>query len=1054
MDNLNTTYNIKNSRHISKFSVAVTFLLTLFILGSYPTNAQHFSSLQPNKKTSQYILKYWNTESGLTSESTNDLIQTNDGYIWIGTYTGLHRFDGANFTVYTSNNSNLPSPNVLRMDTDKNGRLWLGTLHGICTYQNGEFIVPESLKAVKNYSIETLLSTQNGGLWFSTKSNHLFYYTNNTLFEYTDTFNIRNTTVLSIAEAPNGTIYFGTDASDLILYNIDKTYQQIEISKEVNGINKITASKNAVYIATGKGVYNYTNTQLSKLPFLENTTVNSLIEDHSGTLWMGTMQGLYRYIPEGSSLDSITELNGLPNNIIRDLHFDDQGNLWGGTYRNGFFLLFDGSITSYDKNNGLSSDVITAITEIAPGKIILGDESGQLNLLENDIILPFETEINIPYARLKHLFTDSKNRLWVSTYGGLVLLDGENSRIYNIESGFPDNFIREVYEDSHGIIWVGSKNAGLIKLNGLDDWEVLNIEKDLTSNYIMSITENNKNQLVVGTISGINYIENMKVVKTITLEDGLPSNFSFATLPTDKYLWIASNDGLTAYSEEKTAVFNTMRGMPSNIVYDLMSDKQGNIWIPSEKGILMASIADLERLVDQPTEKIKLKEFNKSHGMKNNHCLGGVHSYTDSKSNLWIPTQGGIVFLKPEEVKSDSLKVKLILQEILADNQKVLTGTSSLVPANTHRLSINFTGIDYQNNDNLQFRYKLSPFDDNWITAGQERTATYTNLTHDDYQFELQVGINDQYTASTIQHIKIEAAWWQTVWAKFIFIIGVISLGTGIYFLSLRALTARNINLERMVRARTSELEIQKQELKVALEELSTAQEKIVQSEKMASLGVLSAGVAHEINNPLNFIHGGLIGLEEYFKVTNTHKSKDLLTLLNAISEGVSRTTNIVASLNEFSYQHDNSKAECDIHHITDNCLVILNHLIKDKIIINKEYTDSEVRVVGNSGKLHQVFLNILTNAIQAIKSDGEIKIKTWIHDNKFMIDIQDNGRGIPPENLTKVTEPFFTTKSPGKGTGMGLSIAYNFILEHKGDFRISSYCNEGTTVSISLPIG
>ena len=1041
----------------SCFSAKTTFVICLFTILSLvvliPSNAQYYSSLRPEKNPSQYILKYWNTENGLTSESTNNLIQTNDGYIWIGTYTGLHRFDGVNFTIYNANNSSLPSSNVLRLGFDKEDKLWLGTLHGICVYENGNFAVPDALKPVKNYSIEAMLNTNNGELWFSTKSNHLFHYINDVLIEYTDAFEIRNSTILTIAEAANGTIFFGTDASELFLFK-NNQIKHIEVPKDVNGINKVIANKNGIYIATGKGVYSYKNNELTKLPLLKNTTVNSLIEDHLGILWLGTMKGLYRYNPETVKVDSITELNGLPNNIIRDLHFDRQGNLWGGTYRNGFFMLSDGSITSYDKNDGLSTNIITAATGINNNHILLGNESGQLNILKGDKITPFETEVKIPFARLKHLFTDSKNRIWVSTYGGLVLLDGKNSRIYNIESGFPDNFIRQVYEDNYGHIWVGTKNAGLIRFNDADSWETLNIDKNLTSNYIMSIAENNKNQLIVGTISGINYIENMNVVKTVTLDDNLPSNFSFATLPTDNYLWIASNDGLTAYSEDTTVVFNTSRGMPSNIIYDLMLDPNGNLWMPSEKSILMASLKNIEDCINQPDKPLKLKQFNKSHGMKNNHCLGGVHSYTDYKSGIWIPTQGGIVNLKPNEIHSDSLKVELLIQNVIADNQVISSVNPTTIPSSTHRVSINFTGIDFKNNDNLQFRYRLIPFDQNWILATQERTAIYTNLTHGDYEFQLQVGIHDNFSEETsIRKIKIKAAWWQTVWAKIFFIITTISAGIGLYFLSVRALTARNINLEKMVRSRTSEIENQKQELKEALEELSNAQEKIVQSEKMASLGVLAAGVAHEINNPLNFIHGGLIGLEAYFEEANIESSADLETLLNAIREGISRTTSIVSSLNEFSHQQDDIQENCDIHRIIDNCLVILNHLIKNQIIIKKDYRATNPKIIGNSGKLHQIFINLLTNALQAVAKGGEVSISTFIKKDMFTIEISDNGIGIPPEHLTKIMEPFFTTKSPGKGTGLGLSIAYNFIREHKGNLTISSTCYKGTVATTTLPI-
>ncbi|MEQ9007976.1 MAG: hypothetical protein RLP12_08845, partial [Ekhidna sp.] len=154
-------------------------------------------------------MRNWNTEDGLASESTSELVQTEDGYIWIGSYTGLHRFDGKDFTIFSSKNSDIPSSNVLRIEIGTKGELWLGTLHGIVRYENGDFIVPKDLEKVSYFSIEDMLIAKSGDLWFSTKSNHLYLYKDSVLTEFTDDFGLRNRTVLSIEEDNNGNIFFG-----------------------------------------------------------------------------------------------------------------------------------------------------------------------------------------------------------------------------------------------------------------------------------------------------------------------------------------------------------------------------------------------------------------------------------------------------------------------------------------------------------------------------------------------------------------------------------------------------------------------------------------------------------------------------------------------------------------------------------------------------------------------------------------------------------------------------------------------------------------------------
>lgn len=1029
-----------------------TLVSGMILLGAFDVVGQ--SNLNDNKRLSQLVLRSWNTEDGLTSESANDLIQTTDGYIWIATYTGLHRFDGKDFTIFNSQNSSIPSSNVLNLDLDKKGELWIGTLHGIVKYQNGEFVTPQELEKITNFSIEKMLITDSDELWFSTKSNHLFRYHKGRLKEFTHIFQIGNSTVLSIEEDAAGNVYFGTDDSKLIIYSKSKETQKIQLGVEVNGVNSLFTRNDLVYVGTGRGLFIWDGQEISKSPILPSTTINTLLADNSGTLWMGTMRGLFRYQQVSNQLDSLTEENGMPNNIVQDLLFDQGGNLWVGTYRSGIFFLADGSITSFTKNDGLETDIISSVTEIGNNTFILGNENGVLNKLEAGTISTFETPIPIPSERLKNLFTDDKGRIWISTYGGLIVLEGSKGRHYTISNGFPDNFIRLAFQAEDGTIWVGTKNAGLIIFNSLDDWEQMSIDNGLSSNYILSIEQNEDGEIIVGTISGLNIIKDKKVVKTVKVEDGLPSNFMFATLHTPNYIWIASNDGLTGYSEERVVNFNTENGMPSNIVYDVLLDNNGTLWMPSENSILSAKISDLEKVAENPSMPLKVKQYDKSYGMKNSHCLGAVLSYADSQGRFWVPTLGGIVRLNPDEVVDPDFNPKITIENIYADNERIDFRDGAKIPAGTNRLLIDFTGISYTQTDLLQFRYRLTPFDNEWVNANEVRNGLYTNLAPGSYTFELQTGIDDNFSSNIlIQEIEIEAAWWQTAWAKILFGFLIALITLLIYWLRLRSLTANNLRLEATVSERTNALELQKRELKKAIKQLKSAQEQMVQSDKMASLGILAAGVAHEINNPLNFIQGGVEGLEQTLKRSRKIKKEEYSELLRAIKEGISRASTIVLSLNEFSHSTDKKLEPCDIYHLIENCLTMIRYRLKNGIELKKEFTDENAFVLGNNGKLHQAFLNIITNSIQAIDKKGSITIRTKIDNGNIYIEFIDSGHGIKSENLKKITEPFFSTKDPGKGTGLGLSITYTIINEHGGSLRYTSKWGEGTTATVTLPL-
>lgn len=244
---------------------------------------------------------------------------------------------------------------------------------------------------------------------------------------------------------------------------------------------------------------------------------------------------------------------------------------------------------------------------------------------------------------------------------------------------------------------------------------------------------------------------------------------------------------------------------------------------------------------------------------------------------------------------------------------------------------------------------------------------------------------------------------------------------------------------------------VQNSELKDALRQLKETKVQLIEVDKMASLGILTAGVAHEINNPLNYLMGAYVGLEEYFKEYGSQKEEDTSLFLNCMKTGIDRATNIVQGLNQFSRDGNNFEEDCDIHKVLDNCLLMVFSKSQHCVQIKKEYFKEPIVIKGNVGKLHQVFINILTNAVQAIKTEGIVKVCTKKKDDLVTITISDNGSGISKEHLRKIADPFFTTKDPGKGTGLGLSITYSIIKEHKGTIDFQSELGKGTKVIINL---
>lgn len=269
-----------------------------------------------------------------------------------------------------------------------------------------------------------------------------------------------------------------------------------------------------------------------------------------------------------------------------------------------------------------------------------------------------------------------------------------------------------------------------------------------------------------------------------------------------------------------------------------------------------------------------------------------------------------------------------------------------------------------------------------------------------------------------------------------------------------------NLDLERAVQVRTADLARKNRELGETLGKLTRAQQQLVRSEKLASIGQLVAGIAHEINNPVNAIVNTVGPLEEAVAqiddrdASARHEAaKDVRDMVKVVQRGAQRTKAIVRALHNYSRTDDERVVDFDINRALDDSLELLRHLLKQNVTVVKSYGDTG-RVRGHAGQINQVFLNLLTNSAQALagRDQATITIATRGNADSVEVTISDNGPGIPEVVLPRIWDPFFTTKDVGEGTGLGLSIVHELVERHGGTIEVDTHMGQGTAFTVTLP--
>ena len=1057
------------------------------------------------------------TKQGLSINSISSICQDREGFMWFGTWYGLNKFDGYTFTSFIHDPDNtkkgLLNNGINAIHEDRQGRLWVGTWQGLHLVDKatGE-ITPFLYQGSIAFAITVIAEDKRGNLWLGSFENleQSNCYTKEFIL-----YELPDGSINSIVADSSGELWIGSTSG---LYKFDPErnhFTLLPLKNSPAGQSVVTAiyldREGVLWIGTdGDGLFTIgtKNTSFKASRFNPgnlinpNATVNGIIEDNNGLLWVGSsdngLQSInkktnlivtYRYDP--------SDPGSLNSNIIKSIYMDRTGNIWIGT-PNGInkipysikpFFSYQLKSTTFTRidDNGIES-VIEDRTGIiwirtAEGIIQLDSTLKQIARFPFNPLSP-EKETG-DWARA--VLEDRKGQVWIGTQYGLQLFNKSSGKFieypFKPALSFPLSY-NSITEDTEGKLWIGGEGS-LVSFDPVKNHYTFyqrdpNDSTSLGQDFLRGAMASNSGDIWVLTAGeGLSRLNQ----KTGKFKHYIPGDGASAEKLNDGdildmyedaegILWVGTSQGGLNRFDPKTntfTYFTTKDGISSNNIESIVADDKGNLWLGTNRGITRFN------------PKTKLATiFDESDGLPDNEFIRQAKYKRNGR--LFFGNVNGLVVFNPDSIKENiQIPIIHITNLKVLGKQVQINGKEVELSYSENYLSFDFVALNYNAPEKNQYAYKLEGLDNDWDFVGERRYASYTNLNPGKYIFRIKGSNSDGVWNEKGDSITIiiQPPWWRT-WIAYIFY--GLCLIAGI-FITDRIMRRHVINKERE-RSRQRELE-QAHEIEKAYHELKATQAQLIHSEKMASLGELTAGIAHEIKNPLNFINNFSEVSNELIDEMNEELdngdikeakeiASDIKQNLEKINHHGKRADAIVKGMLQHSRTSTGQKEPTDINALCDEYLRLAYHGLraKDKSFNATMKTDfdesiGKINVVPQD--IGRVLLNLINNAFYAcseiqhgkiVETHGStslhtptVKVSTNRNGDNIIITVSDNGNGIPPEIVDKIFQPFFTTKPTGQGTGLGLSLSYDIVKAHGGEISVERYSKNETIFSINLPI-
>ncbi|TVQ04669.1 MAG: hypothetical protein EA359_05705 [Balneolaceae bacterium] len=945
------------------------------------------------------------------------ILEDHEGLFWVGTGYGLNlmnREQGSFHRILSvpEDSTSLSHNHITALHEDNQGTLWVGTANGFNkldrekgefrqykTFQSGETEHPLGM-------IRAIYEDVQGTFWIGTEDQGLFIFDRNKetftrfLFNPDDLLSISGNSIFKILEDSRERLWIATGNDGLNIFDRNTNsflrYQydpDLRHSINNNGILTLYESRdNIIWIGTFAGGVNFTELKTDRFSHyynepqnpnsLSHNVVQAIHQGNNGYVWIGTDGGgLNRFDPETGTIDRITPqtewIRSPESTVILDIHENEHG-LWLATYGNGIKLLPTDNREIVNHRHqpanpeSLSSDYVFGIYETSDGHLWFSTNWGGVNVLNP------ETGIFLRYV--------------------------VNPQDLNDPANIGNNDARTVFEDSAGDIWIGTYQSILNRLNritGLFTHYNLNENSIYITSIAQAIHEDHHNRLWIGTRgAGLMYFdrESDRLVPFATIDNGLPSN----------------------------------------VVHAIVEDDHGHLWLSTNNGISRFD-----------TESLEFTNYNLEHGLSQREFNPGS-GFKDKDGFIYFGGVNGFNRFHPDSLKADITSYPIVFSELLLFNEPVKPGPDSpleihislaeniILTHNASMISLEFAALNFSSTKNTRYSYMLEGFDQDWINAGTRRIATYTNLEPGDYVFKVRSANLDGTWNDNLASISIQIIppFWRTAWFIGLMIILLIAVISGMYRHRVNQIRTLNIQLEKMVRARTEELR-KSNETK----------------NKLFSI------ISHDLRN----FASGFVGFTSLlYDSARDGNLKEVLEYSDYLRIASAQFTDFLKNLldwartqlNEIQYNPGEIEVENFVRGVVSQAKpASLNKKIEIKTVI-----EPGLQVFADRDLIAIVLYNLLNNAIKFSNENSIIELTASQERKGFVkFTIRDEGIGMNSDTIRKLMSPdeFVTSRGTAgeKGTGLGFSLCKDLVKRNKGNISISSEERKGTTVEFTVPV-